>query len=95
LELYRHRAKFGITIHDDYQNRGLGTALTQYMINTTRERGTQKDDLMGVAHNKRTIRVYKKLDFEIEGHFRMTHFNHVLNEYCDEYKIVWCLRTNS
>jgi ribosomal protein S18 acetylase RimI-like enzyme len=42
LELYRHRAKFGITIHDDYQNRGLGTALTQYMINITRERGPRR-----------------------------------------------------
>ncbi len=64
LELYRHKAKFGITIHDDYQNRGLGTALTQYMINITHERGTQKVDLMVVAHNKRAIRVYKKLDLD-------------------------------
>jgi hypothetical protein len=31
LELYRLRAKFWITIHDDYQNWMLGTALTQYL----------------------------------------------------------------
>ncbi len=87
LELYHHRAKFRISIHDDHQNRGLGTALTQYMINIARERGIQKVDLMVVAHNKRVIKVYKKLGFKIEGHFKMTHFNHVLNEYCDEYKM--------
>lgn len=40
-----------------------------------------------MSHNKKAIRVYKKLGFEIEGHFKMTHFNHVLNEYCDEYKM--------
>ena len=57
------------------------------MINIARERGIQKVDLMVVAHNKRSIGVYKKLGFEIEGHFRMNHFNHVLNEFCDEYKM--------
>ncbi len=87
LELYRHRAEFGITIHDDYQNRGLGTILTKYLIDIARERGIKKVDLMVVAHNKRAISVYEKLGFEIEGHFRMNHFNHVLNKYCDEYKM--------
>ncbi len=87
MELYRHRAEFGITIHDDYQNRGLGTVLTKYLIDIARERGIKKIDLMVVAHNERAISVYEKLGFKIEGHFKMNHFNHVLNEYCDEYKM--------
>jgi len=87
MELYRHRAKFGITVHDDYQGRGLGTILTRYLIDIALERGIKKIDLMVVAHNERAISVYKGLGFEIEGHLRMNHFNHVLNEYCDEYKM--------
>ncbi|MBT6605295.1 GNAT family N-acetyltransferase [Candidatus Bathyarchaeota archaeon] len=87
LELYSHRAEFGITVHDDYQDRGLGTILTGYMIGIAHERGIKKLDLMVVAHNARAINVYKKLGFEVEGHFRMNHFNHILKEYCDEYKM--------
>jgi len=87
MELYHHRAEFGITIHDDYQGRGLGTTLTGYMIDIARERGIKKIDLTVVSHNKRAIRVYEKLGFEVEGHLKMNHFNHVLGEYCDEYKM--------
>jgi RimJ/RimL family protein N-acetyltransferase len=87
LELYSHRAEFGITVHDDYHSRGLGTILTGYMIDIARERGIRKVDLLVVAHNARAIRVYEKLGFEVEGRFRMNHFNAVLNEYCDEYRM--------
>jgi len=87
MEMYRHRAEFGIIVHDDYLGRGLGTILTRYMIDIARERGIKKIDLMVVAHNERAIRVYKRQGFEVEGHFRMNHFNHILNEYCDEYKM--------
>jgi len=87
MELYSHRAEFGITIHDDYPGRGLGTLLTGYMIDIARERGLKKVNLMVVAHNARAIRVYEKLGFKIEGHLKMYHFNHVLGEYCDEYKM--------
>ena len=91
LELYRHRAEFGITVHDDYQGRGLGAILTRYMIDIARERGIKKIDLMVVAHNERAINVYKGQGFEVEGHFRMNHFNQVLNAYCDEYKMALLL----
>lgn len=42
---------------------------------------------MVVAHNERAISIYEKLGFKIKGHFKMNHFNHVLNEYCNEYKM--------
>jgi len=87
MALHSHRAEFGITVHDDYQDMGLGTTLTRYMIDIARERGIKKVDLMVVSHNDRAIRVYEKLGFVIEGHLKMNHFNHVLNEYCDEYKM--------
>ena len=87
MELYSHRAEFGITVRDDYQDIGLGTMLTRYMIDIARKRGIKKVDLRVVAHNERAISVYEKLGFKIEGHLKMNHFNHVLNEYCDEYKM--------
>ena len=84
MKLYKHRAVFGVTVHDDYQDKGLGTILTQYMIDIARSKGLKKVDLMVVAHNARAIRVYEKLGFEVEGHIRMNHYNHILDEYCDE-----------
>ncbi len=87
MELYKHRASVGITVHDDYQNQGLGTILTEYLIEISRAMGLRKVDLMVVAHNDRAIRVYEKLGFVKEGHFKMNHFNQVLNEFCDEYKM--------
>jgi Kef-type K+ transport system membrane component KefB len=36
---------------------------------------------------KAGARVYKGQGFEVEGHLRMTHFNKVLNKYCDEYRM--------
>ena len=67
LAIYQHRAEFGITVHDDYQDKGLGTILTHYMIDIARSLGLKKIDLMVGAHNERAIKVYKKLGFEVEG----------------------------
>lgn len=85
--VFQHRAEFGITVHDDYQNQGLGTILTKYMIDIARSLGLMKIDLMVVAHNERAINVYKKLGFEVEGRLRMNHYNQVLKDYYDEYKM--------
>jgi RimJ/RimL family protein N-acetyltransferase len=87
MELYKHRATFGITVHDDYQGRGLGTLLTQYMIEIARSLGLKKVDLMVVTHNHGAIHVYEKCGFKIEGHLKMNHYNRILNEYCDEYQM--------
>lgn len=87
LPLFSHRAEFGITVRDGYQDKGLGTILTKYMIEIAKSMGLKKVDLMVVTHNKRAIRVYEKLGFVIEGQLKMNHFNQVLNEFCDEYKM--------
>ena len=87
LPVFSHRAEFGITIPDNYQNKGLGTILTQYMVDIASSLGLKKVDLMVVAHNSRAIHVYKKIGFEIEGRLRMNHYNNVLEDFCDEYKM--------
>jgi ribosomal protein S18 acetylase RimI-like enzyme len=80
-----HVAKFGVTVHDDYQNRGLGTRLTEHMIGIAREKGLKKVALEVVTHNSKAISVYKRHGFVIEGRLEMSHWNHVLDEYGDEY----------
>lgn len=87
MAVFQHRAEFGITVHDDYQNQGLGTQLTGYMIEIARSLGIKKIDLMVVAHNDRAINVYKKLGFVIEGRLKMNHYNNILKDYCDELKM--------
>ena len=85
LDAYKHRAEFGITVHDDYQNKGLGTILTRYMLDIAREHGLKKVDLKVVSHNARAIHVYEKQGFQKEGLQRMNHWNRILAKYGDEY----------
>lgn len=80
-----HVATFGVTVHDDYQNRGLGTRLTEYMIEVARMKGLKRVALEVVTHNSRAISVYRRCGFVVEGMLRMNHWNHVLGEYGDDY----------
>lgn len=86
-EIYKHAASFGITVHDDYQNRGLGKILTQYMLDIAKERGLVKVRLSVVAHNERAIRLYEEMGYENEGLIKMEHWNPVLGRYCDAYNM--------
>ena len=81
--IYSHKARFGITIHDDYQNRGLGHILTGYMIEVAKERGIKKVELSAVAHNQRAIHLYDKFGFKQEGYTKMDHWNPILERYGD------------
>lgn len=79
-----HVATFGVTVHDDYQNRGLGTRLTEYMIEIARMKELKRVALEVVTHNSRAISVYRRCGFAVEGRLRMNHWNHVLGEYGDD-----------
>lgn len=80
-----HVATFGITIHDDYQGRGLGKKLTEYMIEIARGKELKKVALEVVTHNCRAISLYKHCGFIIEGKLKMSHWNYVLQDYGDDY----------
>lgn len=84
-QTYRHVATLGITVHDDYQNRGLGTLLLQRLIDIAGEKGIKKIKLDVVTHNSRAIHLYEKFGFEVEGHMKMNHYNYVLDDYGDDY----------
>lgn len=68
-----HKAYFGIYVHDDFQNLGLGTALVRHVIEFAREKGLRKVFSEVAVQNKRIIHVCKKCGFEVEGLLRMEH----------------------
>ena len=63
----KHKAELGITIHDDYQNMGIGTALLKHIINVARRKKLKKIHLNVNTENDRAIRLYKKAGFTTEG----------------------------
>jgi putative acetyltransferase len=83
----RHKAEFGIVVHDDYQGRGLGTILTRLMIEVGRAKGLRKIGLSVYAHNEAGIHVYRKCGFDVEGLLRMEHWHPLLEDYVDAYRM--------
>ena len=83
----RHRAEFDIVVHDDLQGRGLGTILTQLMIEVARERGLKKVYLKTSTQNVRALHVYEKVGYKIEGQLVMEYYHPILGEYGDQYRM--------
>ena len=86
--VFKHKTVFGITVHDDYQNQGLGTIVTQHMIDIARRMGLKKMYLRVQTENERAIHVYKKCGFHIEGKLEMEYWNYITREYGDDYQMV-------
>lgn len=86
-EIYIHKATFGISVHDDYQNKGLGYILTEYMLEIAESRGLKKVELTVVTHNSRAIHLYEKFGFEKEGLVRLDHWNTTLRQYGESYNM--------
>lgn len=66
-EALRHKAELGITVHDDYQNLGLGKAMVKHLLDIARKKGLKKVYLFVNTDNSRAIWLYKKCGFEIEA----------------------------
>ncbi len=79
----KHKAEFGITVHDDFQNKGLGTALTKHLLHIARKKGLRKINLKVLTQNKKAIHVYKKCGFKIEAKLRKENF--INGRYYDDY----------
>src|ERR1051326_3823880 len=59
---------FGMAVHDDYQGRGVGSALMAAMLDLADNwLGLRRIELEVWADNARAIHVYEKFGFEIEG----------------------------
>jgi putative acetyltransferase len=66
-ETFQHKAELGITVHDDYQNLGLGTELLRHLLEIARKKGLRKIFLLVNTDNERAIHLYKKVGFQIEA----------------------------
>ena len=64
----RHSGSIGIMIHKDYQNKGVGTALMEAIIDVADNwLMLVRIDLTVFEDNERAIHLYKKFGFEKEG----------------------------
>jgi putative acetyltransferase len=66
-EALKHKAELGLSVHDDYQNMGIGTALLNHLIDVARLKKLSKVWLHVSTANNRAIHLYKKAGFMIEG----------------------------
>jgi len=64
---YRGIRDMMIYLHQDFQGKGLGTAMTSMAVRLAREQGLHRLSLEVVADNKIAIHVYEKAGFKIEG----------------------------
>jgi L-phenylalanine/L-methionine N-acetyltransferase len=64
----RDVGKFGMAVHDDYQGRGVGSALMAAMVDLADNwLGLRRIELEVWADNEPAIHLYKKFGFEVEG----------------------------
>ncbi|MFD1598555.1 GNAT family N-acetyltransferase [Halobellus rarus] len=57
--------QFVIFVHDDYQNRGVGSELIKHLIASAADRGHDALQLDVAKENRRAISVYRNVDFEV------------------------------
>jgi RimJ/RimL family protein N-acetyltransferase len=84
-EAFGHKADLGLTVHDSYQNQGIGTALLTHMITLAKKRNLTKVCLTVHTENVRAVHLYKKAGFEIEGVLKKE--MHYKNRFTDEYRM--------
>ncbi len=66
-----HWGKFGISLHENFQNMGIGRLMLQYMIDWAKQNGQTKMIFLSVhANNTRAIHLYKKMGFVQIGYLK-------------------------
>jgi len=88
-EALKHKAELGITVHDNYQNRGIGTALLKHLISIAKTKKLNKIYLQVSTANDQAINLYKKAGFKTEG--KLCKESCVKGEYRDEYRMALLL----
>ncbi len=82
----RHIADFGMTVRDDWQGKGIGSALLEAALDLADNwLGITRIELKVYTDNEAGIALYKKFGFEIEGTHRRDAFRN--GEYVDTYSM--------
>jgi len=71
---FAHKAEYGITVHDDYQGKGLGAELTRHMLEIAQKKGLKKVTVHVGAENKWAVRMYERCGFKKEATLANEHF---------------------
>ncbi|MBU2864977.1 GNAT family N-acetyltransferase [Reinekea forsetii] len=78
----KHVGSLGISVHDDYANKGIGTALMSKVIDIADNwMALLRLELTVFDDNKAAIKLYEKLGFEKEGVHKQYAFRN--GRYCD------------
>jgi putative acetyltransferase len=81
-----HVGHLGMGVHDDFQDRGIGTALMEAAMDLADNwLNLKRLELHVYTDNARAIRLYEKFGFEIEGTHRALAFRD--GEYVDAYSM--------
>ena len=82
----RHVATIGMAVRDDWQGRGVGTALMEAALDLADNwLGTTRVELTVYTDNAAAIALYEKFGFEIEGTHR--HYAFRNGAYADSYSM--------
>ena len=84
-EPLKHKAELGLTIHDDFQKMGIGTALLKHRISVARAKKLKKIHLNVSTENNHALYLYKKVGFVIEGTLHKASYLNL--RYRDEYRM--------
>jgi putative acetyltransferase len=84
-EVFKHKAELGISLHDNYQNLGIGTALLNHMLTIAKMKKLRKVWLIVNTENDRAVHLYKNAGFEIEGTLHKEMY--FSSRYRDEYRM--------
>ena len=72
-EAFKHKAELAITVHDDFQNLGVGTALLSHLVNIARKKNLKKIFLTVNTGNARALHVYGKRASKLKESFAETY----------------------
>ena len=82
----RHAAEIGMSVRDDWQGRGVGTALMEAAVDLADKwLSLTRLELAVYADNEAGIALYRKFGFEVEGTHRRFAFRN--GEYVDAYSM--------
>ncbi len=82
----RHTAGFGMAVRDDWQGKGIGSALLEAALDLADNwLGAIRVELQVYTDNEAGIALYEKFGFEIEGTHRCDAFRN--GEYLDSYSM--------